>query len=714
MAPPLSTLSPSSISSPFLSSSSKPQAQPPFLSLKPLITSGPSFQCHSSISEQLLPLSLSLLKDKQTRKDDADDGDDSSLNPKRVNSKATWVNPTRPKPNIISLDRHQRHKPGSGQPTSIDPSLIQTLISIPNSDKTLFFSTLSDCFQPAPSSEDVIFLLSSFYRYPEKSLLLLQWLKESPFPLEETIYYNLVMKSLRNVGNWEPVDRIAREMLNGGPKPDNITYSTVISTAQRCGKFSEAIEWFDRMYSAGVIPDEVTFSSVMKVYAVLGKTEEALTLYDRGRASGWQPDQVVFSVLAKLFGDSGDLDGVQYVRDEMKRLEITPNVVVYNTLIMAAGQAKRPSLAKQLFEEMSVSAVTPNTRTLTALLKIYGKHKRTQDAMDLWARMKDNNWPIDRILYNTLLTMCTDLEAESEAEGIFEEMKSSSRSSCRPDVFTYSTMMKLYCRRGKVDEAMRLLFDEMPQSGIKPDITYYTSLIACLGKAARMDELSTVFYTALSRGIRADDRLCGCLLSTMSLCKEERDIEIILNCIQKANSKLHKLILLLRDERVGFDEIKDLFRAILNQSSSVVRTPYCNCLIDICTNGSGFPLHRARNLFHLGRIYGLYPSLEAKRNSEWRLNLRTLSVGAAKAALEEWLENVAEAVEERESLPGEFRVFAGFGGGSNGSVLNGFVEEFLVDSGAPFRKSENAGTFVADRAELAEWLEERDEMMNGR
>jgi pentatricopeptide repeat protein len=51
--------------------------------------------------------------------------------------------------------------------------------------------------------------------------------------------------------------------------------------------------------------------------------------------------------------------------------------------------------------------------------------------MELWERMRSNNWPSDFILYNTLLNMCTDLGLMEEAEMLFDDMKRSEK--CRPD-----------------------------------------------------------------------------------------------------------------------------------------------------------------------------------------------------------------------------------------------------------------------------------------
>lgn len=115
----------------------------------------------------------------------------------------------------------------------------------------------------------------------------------------ETIFYNVVMKSLRFGRQFELIDNLANEMVSNEIELDNITYSTIITCAKRCNMFDKALEWFERMYKTGLMPDEVTYSAVLDVYAKLGKVEEVLSLYERGVASGWKPDPITFSVLAE-------------------------------------------------------------------------------------------------------------------------------------------------------------------------------------------------------------------------------------------------------------------------------------------------------------------------------------------------------------------------------------------------------------------------------
>lgn len=457
------------------------------------------------------------------------------------------------------------------------------------------------------------------------------------------------------------------------------------------------------MYKTGVLPDEVTYSAILDVYARLGKVGEVVSLYERGRASGWLPDPVAFSVLAKMFGEAGDYDGIQYVLQEMKTVGVQPNLVVYNTLLEALGKAGKPGLARSLFEEMIQSGLTPNEKTLTALVKIYGKARWCRDALELWERMKSNRWPMDFILYNTLLSMCADLALEEEAERLFEDMKGSPR--CRPDSWSYTAMLNIYGSGGKVDRAMEL-FDEMTKAGVKLNVMGCTCLIQCLGRAKRIDDVAMVFGISIDRGIESDDRLCGCLLSVLTFCEGEDEVDKVLGCLEKANPRLVEFVKQIGKEEVSFDVMRELFRGILNDAVVEVRRPFCNCLIDICRSQN---LHeRAHELLYLGTLYGLYPGLHNKNADEWSLNVRSLSVGAAQTAFLEWMRTLSKAVQREEALPKLFSVHAGAGTHKFSQGLAAAVASQLKKLAAPFRPNqERPGCFIATQEDIISWMQSR-------
>ncbi|GFS32531.1 pentatricopeptide (PPR) repeat-containing protein [Actinidia rufa] len=646
-----------------------------------------------SLSDQLRPISTTILHETTTK-------DPHSKTHLLAKPKSTWVNPTRPKPTVLSLQR-QKKSLYSYNPQIRDLKLFARRLNDCDPSEAAFMAVLEEIPHP-PNRENALLVLNSLRPW-QKTLLFFNWIKtHNLFPME-TIFYNIAMKSLRYGRQFQLIEDLANEMINNGVELDNITYSTIITCAKRCNLSEKAVHWFETMYKTGLMPDEVTYSAILDVYANLGKIEEVMSLYERGRASGWRPDPIAFAVLGKMYGEAGDYDGIRFVLEEMKALGVEPNLVVYNTLLEAMGKAGKPGLARSLFEEMVENGVNPDEKTLTALVKIYGKARWAKDALELWERMRLNKWPMDFILYNTLLSMCADLGLEEDAERLFEDMKGLER--CGPDSWSYTAMLNVYGSGGKVDKAMKV-FNEMSERGVELNVMGCTCLVQCLGRAKRIDDMVRVFKESTERGVKPDDRLCGCLLSIVSYCEEGEDRNKVLVLLQQANPELVAFIKLLGEEKTSFETIKKEFRSILSATIVDARRPFCNCLIDICRNRN--LQERAHELLYVGTVYGLYPGLHTKTSEEWRLNVRSLSIGAAHTAFEEWMGTLGQIVKRQEALPEVFSANTGAGTHKFSHGLAGAFESHVKKLAAPFRQSEEkAGIFVATREDIVKWVQSK-------
>nr|KYP55268.1 hypothetical protein KK1_001475 [Cajanus cajan] len=590
--------------------------------------------------------------------------------------KSTWVNPTKAKRNVLSPQRQKRDF-YSHSPQLRDLKLfVQKLNECDKSSEAEFLTSLEEI--PRPLTRENALLILNTLKPWQKTLLFLNWVKTQNLLPMETIFYNVTMKSLRFGKQFALIEDLARQMIDTGVELDNITYSTIISCAKKCNLFDKAVHWFERMYKTGLMPDEVTYSAILDVYARLGKVEEVISLYERGRASGWQPDPIAFSVLGKMFGEAGDYDGIRYVFQEMESVGVQPNLVVYNTLLEAMGKAGKPGFARSLFEEMLESGIAPNEKTLTAVIKIYGKARWSRDALELWRRMKENGWPMDFIL----------------------DMKQSEH--CKPDSWSYTAMLNIYGSQGDVDKAMKL-FEEMCKLGVELNVMGFTCMIQCLGRAMEFDGLVRVYDISVERGIKPDDRLCGCLLSVVSLSQGSKDEGKVLGCLQRANPKLVAFIRLVEDEKTSFETVKEEFKGIMSNAAVEVRRPFCNCLIDICRNKD--LLGRAHELLYLGTLYGFYPALHNKTDEEWCLDVRSLSVGAALTALEEWMWTLTKIVKREEKLPELFLAQTGTGAHKFAQGLNISFASHLRKLAAPFKQSEEkVGCFIATREDLVSWV----------
>ncbi|XP_052202539.1 pentatricopeptide repeat-containing protein At4g16390, chloroplastic [Diospyros lotus] len=551
--------------------------------------------------------------------------------------------------------------------------------------------------------QDAVIVLNNMSN-PETAPIALKYFQQKLKLSKEVILYNVTLKVFRKCKDLDRAQKLFDEMLQRGVKPDNVTFSTIISCARLSSLPEKAVEWYEKMPSYGCEPDDVNSAVMIDAYGRAGNIDMALSLYDRARAERWRIDALTFSTLIKIYGMSGNFDGCLNVYEEMKALGIKPNLVVYNTLLDAMGRAKRPWQAKSVYKEMINNGFTPNWATYAALLRAFGRARYGEDGLNVYREMKGKGMELNVTLYNTLLAMCADVGYIDEAVEIFEDMKKS--ETCKPDSWTYSSLITIYSCSGKVSEAEATL-NEMIGAGFEPNIFVLTSLIQCYGKANQTDDVIRTFNRLSNLGITPDDRFCCCLLNVMTQTPNE-DLGKLAICIGKANSKLGYVVkLIVEGENIDGEIFKREAHELFNTISTDVKKAFCNCLIDLCVNLN--MLERACELLDLGLTLEIYTDIQSKSPTQWSLHLKSLSLGAALTALHVWMNDLSKALENGEELPCLLGINTGHGKHKySDKGLAVVFESHLKELDAPFHEDpDKVGWFLTTKVAAESWLESR-------
>ena len=550
--------------------------------------------------------------------------------------------------------------------------------------------------------QDAVTVINSMVN-PETAYLALRYFQQRLKLSREVILYNVTLKVFRKCRDFDRAEKLFDEMLERGVKPVNTTFSTMITCARLCSFPHKAVEWFEKMPSFGCVPDGVTYSAMIDAYGRAGNVNMALSLYDRARAQKWRIDPVTFSTLIKIYGTSGNFDGCLNVYEEMKALGVKPNLVIYNTLIDAMGRAKRPWQAKIIYREMKKNGFLPNFGTYASLLRAYGRARYGEDALSVYKEMKEKGAELTIVLYNTLLAMCADLGYVDEAVEIVEDMKNS--GTCKPDSWSFSSLITIYSCSGKVSEA-EVTLNEMFEAGFEPNIFVLTSLIQCYGKAQRTDDVVRTFHRLLELGITPDERFCCCLLNVMTQTPKE-ELSKLTDCVEKADSKLGHVVQLLVGEQDNDEEFKRGSSELFDSIGSDVRKAYCNCLIDICVKLD--LLQRACELLDLGITLEIYTDIQSRSSTQWSLYLKGLSLGAALTALHVWINDLTKALDSGEELPPLLGINTGHGKHKySDKGLAAVFESHLKELNAPFHEApDKVGWFLTTKVAAQSWLETR-------
>ncbi|KAK1424503.1 hypothetical protein QVD17_19833 [Tagetes erecta] len=609
-----------------------------------------------------------------------------------------WVNPQSPK---ASQYKHKSHN-------SRYSSLIQVTEAL-NSCSPVeedIFNMLDSNLGTKLVEQDGVIILNNMSS-PKTARIVLKYFQDRCDLNREIVLYNVTLKVFRKNKDLDGAEKVFDEMLQRGLTPDNVTFSTIIGCSRMRSLPGKAVEWFEKMPKFGIQPDDVTYAVMIDCYGRVGNVEMALRLYDRSRTEKWRLDAVTFTTIIKIYGTSGNFDGCLTVFEEMKALGVKPNLVCYNTLLDAMGRAKRPWQVKSIYQQILSSGLTPSWATYAALIRAYAKARYGDDAMNVYKEIREKGMDLNNVLYNTLLSMCADIGFVDEAVEMFDDMKTC--TDCKPDSWTYSSMITIFSCCGKVLEAEAML-KEMLDSGFEPNIYVLTSLIQCYGKSNRTDDVVTTFDRIIDLGITPDERTCGCLLNVMTQTPRE-ELGKLTRCVDKQNPKLGNLIKLLVESNIEVETFKNEASEILGNVGPDVRKAYCNCLIDLCINLD--QLEKACDLLDLGINLEIYTDIQSKSPTNWSLHLKSLSLGAALTALHIWINDLTKALEEGEELPPLLGINTGHGKHKySDKGLAGGLEAHLKELNAPFHEApDKAGWFLTTKVAAKSWLEARRDDM---
>lgn len=116
-----------------------------------------------------------------------------------------------------------------------------------------------------------------------------------------------------------------------------------------------------------------------------------------------------------------------------------------------------------------------------------GKCKQPDKAQELFQSMIDEGCMANHESYTALVSAYSRTGLLHQAFSLLEQMKVT--PGCKPDVFTYSILIKSCLQVFAFDHVQTLLSD-MAEQGVKPNTITYNTLIDAYGKAGRYCSIS--------------------------------------------------------------------------------------------------------------------------------------------------------------------------------------------------------------------------------
>eukprot|EP00172_Hildenbrandia_rubra_P001589 Plantae.Rhodophyta-Hildenbrandia_rubra.ctg2152.p2 GENE.Plantae.Rhodophyta-Hildenbrandia_rubra.ctg2152~~Plantae.Rhodophyta-Hildenbrandia_rubra.ctg2152.p2 ORF type:complete len:512 (-),score=95.84 Plantae.Rhodophyta-Hildenbrandia_rubra.ctg2152:676-2211(-) len=183
----------------------------------------------------------------------------------------------------------------------------------------------------------------------------------------------------------------------------------------------------------------------------------------------------------------------------MKEANIEADMFFFAELMGAFVKDADLDSATDLINFIHGTGRRPHTVLYNTLLKGYARAADCKSAMDLVVELVDADVTLDETTFNTLLNACVRGKNDAYVNKAIQLMES---QGIKPGVPTFNTVLKLYSRRGSLNDVIRI-FDEMRKI-VKPSIVTFNTLIDACGHRGEMEKAAEYFDVMVAQGLEPD------------------------------------------------------------------------------------------------------------------------------------------------------------------------------------------------------------------
>lgn len=233
-------------------------------------------------------------------------------------------------------------------------------------------------------------------------------------------------------------------------------------------------------------------------------------------------DIVSYNTLMKAAAKRKDVQKCFRVLNEITEAKLDPDDVSFSTLLDVCIDEEEHHLASLALEQMCESGVTMNCVLLTTLMKGFIRSKHLDKAMQLFDNMRGDSSQVkpDMITYSMLIKAQCDAGEMGKALQILEDML---QCQCDIDDVVFTHLIEGCCNVSNVALAEKL-FKDMQAASIKPSVYTLTAMVKVYGKCAQSEKAWELVQSMYDRfSLKPTVVIYTCLISGLMRQKKYAD-----------------------------------------------------------------------------------------------------------------------------------------------------------------------------------------------
>ena len=295
-------------------------------------------------------------------------------------------------------------------------------------------------------------------------------------------------------------------------------------------------------------PDEILYNCIMDACLRFNKIDKMLEMYENMIKEGIKPSSITCGIVIKAYGMKGDLNSALNIYYKMKKEKIEISNITYGCLINACIKNNDLNKAFELYESLKHESYEMNTILYTTLIKAYTKQKDINKVVEIFSTMKKSqNSKPNIITYNSIIDCCIKCDKFNLAYEYFQEMlfdiNNTSENSIRPDIVTFSTLIKGEINNKCFGNARKLMQKLLEYNYIKLDCVLLNTLLDGCDKCHCYEEALDIFNIFKNKNVVCNMMTYSIL---MKICGKLNDFENsykLLNEMKENNINFNLIIM---------------------------------------------------------------------------------------------------------------------------------------------------------------------------
>ncbi|XP_051126335.1 pentatricopeptide repeat-containing protein At3g12770 isoform X2 [Andrographis paniculata] len=286
----------------------------------------------------------------------------------------------------------------------------------------------------------------------------------------------------------------ARDVFNHLSDRNIVSWTLIFSAYVQSGQPMKGLQIFRDMRESGVTPDWIALVSALKAYSDVEDLSQGKCIHGMVLKMGYEFELDLRIALTSLYAKCGQVVAAKVLFDQTE----TGCVILWNAMISGFAKNGCPKEALDLFTKMNLRNIEPNVVTVQSVVVACAHLGSLEQARWMEGYVNSSKFENDVVVRTSLIDMYAKCGSVESAREVFD-------SSIERDVVLWSSMIMCYALHGQGREAIAL-FNEMENSGVRPNKVTFLSLIMACSHTGLVDEGWEFFLAMKDYGLEPEHK----------------------------------------------------------------------------------------------------------------------------------------------------------------------------------------------------------------